>query len=130
MNPRSAASRVLRYNGAVMGFHNGAHDGQSHPQAFAFRGEERLEESLACFIRNTNAVIADAHSDHFVTTVLRFHQYFAVLNRRIAHSIESIDNQIDEDLLNLDRIRFDRQQIWLQRSAYLARMKQGIGTYH
>src|ERR1700726_1578389 len=120
MKSSSSASRVLRRNGAMMGFHNGAHDGESHPQAFAFRGEEGLAESFPCFIRNTNAVIADTHFDYFVTMLLGFHQYFAVPNRRIAHSIESIDNQIDEDLLDLDRIRFDRRQIWLQRSAHLA----------
>src|SRR5439155_13237650 len=54
----------------------------------------------------------------------------AIGYRRVAHGIESVDYQIEQDLLKLNWIRLDYWQIWHEQGFHLARLKHGIRAYH
>ena len=50
--------------------------------------------------------------------------------RRVVHGIEGVDQEIKQHLLELNRICFNRRQIWLEQSLHLARLEQCIRVYH
>src|SRR5262249_45561498 len=51
-------------------------------------------------------------------------------NRRVSHRVERVDHKIQQDLLKLNRITFDRAQACIERGFHLARTQQRIGRHH
>src|SRR5207253_10391244 len=50
--------------------------------------------------------------------------------RRIVHGIETVDQEVEQDLLELNRVCFNRRQIWLEQSLHFAGLKHCIRFYH
>src|SRR5450759_2627326 len=97
---------------------------QSRPFALLFGGKEGLEDSGLGLCIYARAVVA--HRQHHVVSGLhldvatgvfliqlhvgRFNHYLAALR----HGIASVHHQVDEDLLDLCRVHFDRLQVRFQ----------------
>ena len=96
-----------------MRFDDRTHDPKAHPQSFGLRSEEMVEDSIAYFFGNANSVIAHTRANCAIAIPLRGDHDFAAAKRSVAHGIKSIDHEIDQDLLQLNRIGFDRRQIWV-----------------
>src|SRR4030095_13049921 len=92
--------------------------------------KELLEQSLARFLGNTNSVIAHANANDTIGVPLCGDYYFAAAQWRVAHRIERINNEIEQDLLQLNWIAFNHWQIWVQKSTQLAGVKHGTRFYH
>src|SRR6266542_4017153 len=130
MEPRATVLDILARDRAGMRFNNRTHDRQTHPQSFRFGSEEVVEESLACFLGNPNSVITHTRPNCAVAIPLCDNYDFTAAHRRIAHGIKGIDKEIEQDLLQLDRIAFNRRQIWLEQRLQLARAQHRITFYH
>src|SRR5437867_11738860 len=106
------------------------HDREAHPYPLDLRRKELSEQALARFLGNTNPVIPHARANCAVTIPFRRDHYLAMRHWRVMHGIESVDHEIKQDLLELNRICFNRRQIWLEQSLHLARLEQCIRVYH
>ena len=103
-----------------MRFNDRTHDPKPHPQSVRFSREEMVEDSIACFFGNANSIIAHARANCVVPIPLCGDHNFAAARRSVAHGIKGIDHEIDQHLLQLNRIGFNRRQIWVQQSLQLA----------
>src|SRR6185369_15218883 len=90
-------------------------DGESHARAgFAFRGEERIEQSLFDFGGHAGAGIGDAEHDA-IARFLCGDTHFAA--RR--HRVDGVVDHVYEHLAEFDRVAFDeRLAIGMEREAY------------
>src|SRR6266480_4924724 len=113
MESRTPALNILGCDRAAMRFNDRTHDPKAHPQSFRLRSEEMVEDSIAYFFGNTNPVIAHTRANCAVAVPLRSDHDFAAVKRSLPHSIKSIDHEIDQDLLQLNRIGLNRRQIWV-----------------
>src|SRR5436190_4767997 len=98
---------VFCFNGARVLFNNRADDGEPHAQALRLGCKELLKYSASHFLRNADTIIthADANSP---STVFPSHNFDATFRyRSVAHGVKRIQDKIDQDLLNLDRINRD-----------------------
>src|SRR5207237_3891150 len=89
-----------------------------------------VEESLATFFWNTDPIIAHANPSASIGVPLSCDYHFAVAQWHVAHGVEGIDNEIEQNLLQLNWIAFNRWQIRVQKSTQLAGVKHGIRFYH
>jgi hypothetical protein len=84
-------------------------DRQLHPHAIDFRGEEGLEHSLAGFCGEAGAAVDHRHLDPtFVAVGADDEEARAI--RRLGHGLDSVDHQVDHDMLQLHAIAADRRQ--------------------
>src|SRR5688500_7445374 len=102
------ASYVFRLDPAAMRFDDRAHNRQPHPEAFLLGGEKLLEKMGARRLRDPMAMIAHAHRNHSVA-IEGGDMHFALGRRRLAHGLESIVDQSNQDLLKLAGITGDHR---------------------
>ena len=86
-------------------------------------GKELVEQAFVHFRANARAMIAHTQAHFAVAIAIRANFYLALTRRCLPHGIKGITDQVNQDLLNLDRISFDQWQVLGQRCFYLA----GIG---
>ena len=123
MKAGSAIGNVLRVDLTAMRFYDGAHNCQSHSQPLLLGGKELVEQVFVHFSANACAMIAHAQAHFAVAIAIRANLYLALARRCLPHGIKGITDQVNQDLLNLDRIYLDQRQVLRQRCFYLA----GIG---
>ena len=109
-----------------MSFYNGAHNCQSHSQPLLLGGEKLVEQAVVHFSANACAMIAHAQAHFAIAIAGRANLYLAPARWRLLHGIKGITDQINQDLLNLDRISLDQWQVLGQRRFYLAGIGQCI----
>ena len=109
-----------------MSFYNRAHNCQSHSQPVLLGGKELIEQAVVHFGANACSMIAHAQTHFAVAITSRANLYFALVRWCLLHGIKGITEQINHDLLNLDRISLDQWQVLGQRSFYLAGIGQCI----
>ena len=90
-----------------MGFDNGAANGQSHPHPLRFGGVKRLEDAFDIFRGDTRPRIFDGNQ--YAGGFLSFRCYLqhAVPISHGVHRINSVDEQIQDDLLELYTVSHD-----------------------
>ena len=117
---RAAIGHILRVDFTAMRFHDGAHNRQSHSQPMLLGGKELVEQAFVHFRANAGAMIAHAQAHFAVAIASRANLYLASVRWCLPHGIKGVTDQVNQDLLNLDRISFDRWQVLGQRCFYLA----------
>ena len=123
MEASAAIGNVLRVDFTAMRFHDRANNCESHSQTMLLGGKELVEQAFVHFRANARAMIAHTQAHFAVAIASRANLYLALARRCLPHGIKGITDQVNQDLLNLDRISFDRWQVLGQRCFYLA----GIG---
>src|SRR5262249_27400480 len=119
MESCTSALGVFCVNGAGVCFNDRASDGEAHSQAFRLGREELLKQAASRFRRNAETVIAHAGANSAITILLSLNFDFTRRYRRVGHSIEGIQDKINQNLLNLDGISFDHRQVRIERSLQL-----------
>ena len=109
-----------------MSFYNRAHNGQTHSQPLLLGGKELVEQAVVHFSGNACAMIAHAQAHFAIAIASRANLYLAPARWRLLHGIKGITDQINQELLNLDRISFDQWQVLGQQYFYLAGVGQCI----
>ena len=85
-------------------------------------GKELVEQALVHFRANACAMIAHAQVHFAVAITSRANLYLALVRWCLLHGIKGVTDQINQDLLNLNRISLDRWQVAGQRCFYFAGM--------
>src|SRR2546423_15600685 len=111
MKACAAALHVLRFNFSAMGFDNGVDNGETHSQTVLFGSKELVEEMFVNLVGNTHAAITHTHPNAAVAVSLRCNFHVPPAGWNIAHRITGIGDQIDQHLVDLDRIAFYHGQI-------------------
>ena len=120
MEASAAIGNVLRIDFTAMRFHDRANNCESHSQTMLLGGKELVEQAFVYFRANARAMIAHTQAHFAVAIAIRANFYLALTGRCLPHGIKGITDQINQDLLNLNRISFDRWQVPGQRCFYLA----------
>src|SRR4051794_34144101 len=94
-----------------MSFHDGGDNSEAHPEPLFLGSDKLFEYPVAQVRRNPSAAILHGHTDSSVAVRLRADSHFSLRLRNVTHGVEGIADQIDQDLLNLDRVSFDRRQV-------------------
>ena len=89
---------------------NGARDGQPHPHAFGFAGEERLEDLVQVVFRNSWPMIRHGEFGK-VLGARALNADDAVFGRCIPHRVDPIHNKVQNDLLKLNAVAEDRKRL-------------------
>src|SRR6516164_5896199 len=113
-----------------MSFYNRAYNCQSHSQSLLLSGKELVEQAVVHFRANACAMIAHAQAHFAIATANRANLHLALAWRCLPHGIKRITDQVDQDLLNLDRVSLDQWQILRQRCFYLAGRGDRIRPEH
>src|SRR2546429_1605395 len=106
MKACAAALHVLRFNFSAMGFDNGVDNGETHSQTVLFGSKELVEEMFVNLVGNTRAMIAYAHVNAATTVSLCRNFQDPTAQGYMAHRFKCIGDQIDQHLVELDRIPF------------------------
>ncbi len=95
-----------------------------------FLGRKKLlEQVLVHFRVNAGAMIAHAQAHFAVPVASGANLDLALIGRCLPHGIKRIADQVNQDLLNLDRISFDWWQVFGQQCFYLAGMPHRIRSH-
>jgi hypothetical protein len=130
MEPGAPFVNILCVNLTAMRFNDRTHDGEAHSQAFFFGREKLLEQSLPYFVANSGAVVANTNGHGSIAVVSRQDFNRAIPDRRIAHGIECIAYEINQDLFNLDWIALDRGKPFAKECLHFARVRRRIWPNH
>src|SRR6476619_4806673 len=92
-----------------MGIDDRAADRQPHPYSAGFRGVESFEDAVEMFRINTRPRIAHCYEDAICLGLFGADRQLAwpLLNR--SHCFDRIHDQVQDDLLQLNTIPFDRK---------------------
>src|SRR6476660_5985152 len=120
MKAGSAIGHVLRVDLTTMSFYNRAHNGQSHAKPLLLGGKELLEQLFVHFRTNARAMIAHSQAHFALAIAIRADLYLALVQWYLPHGIKGITHQVNQDLLDLDRIYLNQRQVLGQRRFQLA----------
>ena len=101
MKCRAATGIVLRPDAPVMGGNDGLRDRQPEPHAFDARGEERLEQTPQVAGRDAAAAILHRDVDAAIAIDSVRTDRRRDPSGDILHRVHSIDDQVQQDLLQL-----------------------------
>src|SRR5579862_182067 len=98
---------VARRDLAPVALHDGSADGQTHAQTGRFAAEVGLKHAFA--YRRRQATPGVAHDSPYTLRVhpLGANRHVTCLERVGRHGLEAVEEDIDDDLLDLDRVDFD-----------------------
>ena len=104
MEASAAIGNVLRVDFTAMRFHDRANNCESHSQTMLLGGKELVEQAFVHFRANARAMIAHTQAHFAVAIASRANFYLALTRWCLPHGIKGITDQVNQDLLNLDRI--------------------------
>ena len=93
-----------------MRFHNGSADAKSHASAMGFGGKEGIEDLIHLLCRQPDARIADRHHKLLILPSLRLDGELTSA-RDSLHSIDAVEHEVHENLLQLDTVCHDLGEI-------------------
>src|SRR5262245_59249744 len=106
----AAAFDIRGGNHAAMGFNDRSRNRQPHSQSSRLGREELFEETLAHVLGYADAMIAYGGFNLSGGIRSGCDHHNALGRRHITHGIECIDEEIEQNLLDLDRISGKRRQ--------------------
>ena len=83
-------------------------DSKAHAHPFLFRREKGFEYSVQVF--NAASAIADLDLDSVIVWPVHTHPHDFVALQGV-HCVHPVPNEVDQDLLDLDAIEWDRREV-------------------
>src|SRR5204863_5828143 len=130
IKPCTASVNVLGGNSATMRFDDRADDRETHSEAFLFCREKLLEKSFPYCLRNPTPVITHGDMDCSVAVIIGGDLHLAAIERRVTHGIKGVAHEINQHLLHLSGIAFNRRQIFGQGHFHFAGLRSSISANH
>ena len=109
-----------------MGFDDGADNGETHSQTFFFSSKELVEEMFVNLVGNTRAMIAHTHVNAATTVSLCRNFQGPTAGGCMAHRFKCIGDEIDQHLMELDRIPFYHRQTFRERKLHVTRASSRV----
>src|SRR6476469_6626991 len=108
---RASALGIIGADLPAMRFNDGANNREPHAEAVVLRCEKLLEQMVPGFAGDTRAAVSHVYANGAFAVNLRCYSYLPAIARRVMHGVKGVAQQVNEDLLDLDRIAFDLRQI-------------------
>jgi hypothetical protein len=99
-----AALAILRPDVAAVTFDDGARDGKSQTRSLRLRGDERIKDAGHIVLGNAFPRIRHSHFNGARFRILTGPDRQMVRSCLLLHGLHAIHHQIDDDLLQVDRI--------------------------
>src|SRR4051812_5209021 len=113
-----------------MRFYYGTDNRETHAEAVVLRREKLFEQTVAGFARDARAAVSHAYANRAFAIEFRRDFYFPTAARGVVHGIEGVAEQVDEHLLDLDRIALDLRQVVRQGGFHFARQNLSVWLHH
>ncbi len=104
---------ILRPEFTAVMFYNRPDNGQAHSHALRLSRKEVSEDLVRLVLRQADSMIAHAHFHEPVIGAGR-DQNSTIVHRCVLHRVEGVDDQIQQHLLQMNRIGVDRGKIGRQ----------------
>src|SRR5690606_6793805 len=110
----AAAAALAEPDRAAVRLHDRAADREAEAEPFLLGRVERLQRSVRFHAREAAAAVADREADPTVRAGGRRDVQIAVAALDLAHRLARVHDQLQQQLLELDRIAVQRRQLRIQ----------------